>query len=328
MGVACFVIYNVFSITAAQRRREDALLPAVGADRGQISRAMLLEAIVVGMVGSLLGLVAGFGVSTALKFFLSALGAEFPSTTLQLLPRTVILVMVLGTLVTVLSAILPALRGGHVSPLAAIRESTVEQVVSSRKRILIGVIFAALGGLGIAGTLAGASFLLLGIGVMLVWVGVLILGPVLALIAARVIGTPVARGFKVTGKMAQGNASRNPKRTSRAAAPVLIGVALVTAVALMATTLKAQVREIFSEQFVGDYVVKTDDFTGFGGLSPDLSKQLNSLPEVDAAAGIGVKSSEVDGKGAPSPSSTRSPSARCSTSTSPAARTPTCRRRR
>src|SRR6185503_4822803 len=113
------------------------------------------------------------------------------ATTLQLLPRTVILVMVLGTLVTVLSAILPALRGGRVSPLAAMRESTVEQVVSSRRRILIGVIFAALGGLGIAGTLAGASFLLLGIGVMLVWVGVLILGPVLALIAARVIGTPV-----------------------------------------------------------------------------------------------------------------------------------------
>jgi putative ABC transport system permease protein len=296
MGIACFVIYNVFSITAAQRQRENALLRAVGANRGQISRAMLLESVVVGIVGSLLGLVAGFGVSTALKSFLSALGAEFPSTTLQLLPRTIVLVIVLGTLVTVLSAILPALRGGRVSPLAAMRESAVEQVGSSRKRILIGVIFAALGGLGIGATLAGSSFALLGFGILLVWVGVLILGPVLALVAARVIGTPVARGFKVTGKMAQGNASRNPKRTSRAAAPVLIGVALVTAVALMATTLKAQVREIFSKQFVGDYVVKTDDFTGFGGLSPDLSKKLNTVPEVDAAAGIGVKSAEVAGK--------------------------------
>ena len=296
MGVACFVIYNVFSITAAQRQRENALLRAVGAHRGQISRAMLLESVVVGIVGSLLGLIAGFGVSIALKGFLSALGAEFPSTTLQLLPRTIVLVIVLGTLVTVLSAILPARRGGRVSPLAAMRESAVEQVGSSRTRLVIGVIFAAVGGLGIAATLAGASFLLLGLGVMLVWTGVLILGPVLALVAARVIGSPVARGFKVTGKMAQGNASRNPKRTSRAAAPVLIGVALVTAVALMATTLKAQVRQIFSEQFVGDYVVKTDDFTGFGGLSPDLANKLNGLPEVDAAAGIGVKSSEVDGK--------------------------------
>ena len=296
MGVACFVIYNVFSITAAQRQRENALLRAVGAHRGQISRAMLLESVVVGIVGSLLGLIAGFGVSIALKGFLSALGAEFPSTTLQLLPRTIVLVIVLGTLVTVLSAILPALRGGRVSPLAAMRESAVEQVGSSRKRILIGVIFAAAGAVGIAATLAGASFLLLGLGVMLVWTAVLILGPVLALVAARVIGSPVARGFKVTGKMAQGNASRNPKRTSRAAAPVLIGVALVTAVALMATTLKAQVREIFSKQFVGDFVVKTDDFSGFGGLSPDLSTKLNTLPEVDAAAGIGVKSSEVGGK--------------------------------
>src|SRR6185436_11535008 len=114
---------------------------------------------------------------------------------------------------------------------------------------------------------------------------------------AKVIGTPVARAFKVTGKMAQGNAARNPKRTSRAAAPVLIGVALVTSVALLAATLKAQVREIFSEQFVGDYVVKTDDFSGLGGLSPDLADQINELPEVSAAAGIGVKLAEIDGKG-------------------------------
>ena len=298
MGVACFVIYNVFSITAAQRQRENALLRAVGAHRGQITRAMLLESVVVGIVGSLLGLVAGIGVSIALKEFLGVIGIDFPSTTLQLLPRTVVLTIVLGTMVTVLSAVLPALRTGRVSPLAAMRESAVEHVGSSRKRILSGLIVAAVGAAGIIASLAGSNFLLLGVGVMLVWVGVLILGPVLALVAAKVIGAPVARAFKVTGRMAQGNAARNPKRTSRAAAPVLIGVALVTAVALLAATLKAQVREIFSEQFVGDYVVKTDDFTGFGGLSPDLADQLNGLPEVAAAAGIGVKLAEVDDKGA------------------------------
>jgi putative ABC transport system permease protein len=156
---------------------------------------------------------------------------------------------------------------------------------------------AAVGAVGVIANLAGAPFILLGLGVLLVWVGVLILGPVLALVAAKVIGTPVALAFKVTGRMAQGNAARNPKRTSRAAAPVLIGVALVTAVALMAATLKAQVREIFGKQFVGDYVVKTDDFTGFGGLSPDLADQLNKVPEVSSAAGIGVKLAKINGKG-------------------------------
>jgi putative ABC transport system permease protein len=295
MGVACFVIYNVFSITAAQRQRENALLRAVGAHKGQITRSMLLESVVVGIVGSLLGLIAGVGVSAALKGFLGVLGIDFPSTSLQLLPRTVVLVLVLGTLVTMLSAVLPALRTGRVSPLAAMRESAVEQVGSSRKRILGGLIVAAVGAAGIIATLAGASFFLLGLGVFLVWVGVLVLGPVLALVAAKVIGTPVAKAFKITGKMAQGNAARNPKRTARAAAPVLIGVALVTAVALLAATLKAQVREIFSEQFVGDYVVKTDDFSGFGGLSPDLANKLNEVPQVAAAAGIGVKNAEVDG---------------------------------
>ncbi|MEO8265191.1 MAG: FtsX-like permease family protein [Ilumatobacteraceae bacterium] len=297
MGVACFVIYNVFSITAAQRQRENALLRAVGAQRSQITRSMLLESVVVGIVGSLLGLIAGIGVSSALKGFLGVLGIDFPSTALQLLPRTVVLTIVLGTFVTVLSAVMPALRGGRVSPLAAMRDAEVEHPGSTRKRVLIGVIFAAVGGVGIVATLAGASIALLGIGVSLLWTGVLINGPLLAVVAAKVIGTPVARLFKVTGKMAQGNASRNPKRTSRAAAPVLIGVALVTAVALMASTLKAQVREIFGKQFVGDYVVKTDDFSGFGGLSPDLADQLNSVPQVAAAAGIGVKLALVDGKG-------------------------------
>ncbi|MEP7202239.1 MAG: FtsX-like permease family protein [Ilumatobacteraceae bacterium] len=296
MGVACFVIYNVFSITAAQRQRENALLRAVGAHRRQITRAMLLESVVVGVVGSLLGLVAGIGVSMALKSFLGVLGIDFPSTTLQLLPRTILLTLVLGTLVTVLSAVLPALRTGRVSPLAAMRDSAVENVGSSRKRILAGLIIGVIGAVGIVASLSGAGFALLGLGVLLLWVGVLVLGPVLALVAAKAIGAPVARAFKVTGRMAQGNASRNPKRTSRAAAPVLIGVALVTAVALLAATLKAQVREIFSEQFVGDYVVKTDNFSGLGGLSPDLADKLNSLPEISAAAGIGVKLAKIDEK--------------------------------
>ncbi len=298
MGVACFVIYNVFSITAAQRQRENALMRAVGAQRRQVTRAMLIEAVVVGVVGSFLGLIAGIFVSSALKSFLGVLGIDFPSTALQLLPRTIVLTIVLGTLVTVLSAVLPALRTGRVSPLAAMRDSAIEHTAGTRKRIVIGLVVAAIGALGIVATLsAGASIALLGFGVMMVWFGVLILGPVLALVAAKVIGAPVAAAFKVTGQMAQGNASRNPKRTSRAAAPVLIGVALVTAVALLAATLKAQVREIFGKQFVGDYVVKTENFSGFGGLSPDLADQINTLPQVEAAAGIGVKLAEINGKG-------------------------------
>ena len=298
MAVACFVIYNVFSITAAQRQRENALFRAVGAQRAQVTRAMLLESVAVGVVGSILGLIAGIGVSMALKGFLGAIGVDFPSTTLQLVPRTIVVTLVIGTIVTLLSGILPALRSGRVSPLAAMRDSAVEHTSGSRRRVIIGLIVAAIGGVGVAITLAGSSIIFLGVGVLLISVGVLVLGPVLALVAARAIGRPIASVFKVTGKMAQGNAARNPKRTSRAAAPVLIGVALVTSVALLAATLKAQVREIFGKQFVGDYVVKTEDFSGFGGLSPDLADRLNQVPEVAAAAGIGVKLSRVDGKNA------------------------------
>jgi putative ABC transport system permease protein len=184
MGVACFVIYNVFSITVAQRQRENALLRAVGAQRAQVTRSMLIESIVVGVVGSLLGLAAGVGVSSALKGCLGAIGVDFPSTTLQLLPRTIIVTLLVGSIVTVLSAIMPALRGGRVSPLAAMRESAVEHVGSSRTRIIVGLAFVVLGALGVGVRMAGASFIFLGLGVVLVWTGVIILGPVLALVGA------------------------------------------------------------------------------------------------------------------------------------------------
>ena len=290
MGVACFVIYNVFSITAAQRQRENALLRAVGAQRRQVSRAMLIESVVVGILGSLLGLIVGIGVAMALKAFLGVLGIDFPSTTLQFLPRTVVLVLIVGTIVTVLSALLPAReRGGRVSPLAAIRESAAERVGSSKKRILAGLIVAAVGIVGVVATLAGASTALLGVGMLLIWVGVLILGPVLALIAAKVIGSPVARAFKVTGKMAQGNSARNPKRTSPCRCAGADRCRLGDGRRLAGDHVEGPGPRDLRRAVRGDFVVKTDDFSGFGGLSPDLANQLNTLPEVAAAAGIGVE---------------------------------------
>jgi putative ABC transport system permease protein len=182
---------------------------------------MLIESVVVGIVGSLLGLVAGIGVSIALRGFLGVLGVDFPSTALQLLPRTVVLTVdddgrgfqFEGRL--------------NLDELDAARRGPV--VIKERVRVLGGtmLIDSAPGRVSrhrvprrTATTTPPrrCSSILLGLGVFLIWTGVLILGPVLSLVAAKIIGTPIARAFKVTGKMAQGNASRNPKRTARAAA--------------------------------------------------------------------------------------------------------------
>ncbi len=294
LGVACFVIYNVFSITGAQRERENALLRAIGASRKQVTRAMLIESVAIGLIGSLLGLGSGVLVSKGLSAMLTGFGIDLPSKSLQLLPRTITTTLITGLVVTVLSALMPARRAGKVPPVAAMRDTALETLGRTRGRLIGGLVTIALGLALIGVVAAGASALYVVVAVVLVFIGVLVLGPLIAKPAADTLGAPVARFRGVSGQMARGNAGRNPKRTARTAAPVLIGVALVTTATLLAATLKAQIREIFGEQFTGDYVVQTDSF-GFGGLSPDLADRLNEMPEVETAAGIGLRAANVNG---------------------------------
>ena len=122
------------------------------------------------------------------------------------------------------------------------------------------------------------------------------LGPLIARPVAKALGRPITRIKGMTGTMATENAARNPKRTARTAAALVVGVALVTGVSVLATSISDSVRKIFGEQFRGDFVISVDNF-GFGGLSPQLSDDLNKLPEVGTAAGIGVNYALVDGKG-------------------------------
>jgi putative ABC transport system permease protein len=154
-------------------------------------------------------------------------------------------------------------------------------------------------GTGAATTIAvlmGARTSMLGFAVLLIFSGVLTLGPLLARPVARFIGSPLKRFRGVTGQMARENTSRNPKRTSRTAAPVLIGVALVTAVSALAASIKTEINDVFAKQFVADYAVSTEA-RGFGGLAPSLADSLNDLDDVEHALGLGVALAKVDGKG-------------------------------
>ena len=296
LGVGSFVIYNVFSISAAQRQRENALLRAIGASKKQVTRAMLIESVVVGLFGSTVGLIAGIGLSKALSALLKAASIDLPSGGLVVPRSAIINTIVIGLIVTVASAWLPARRAGKVPPLAAMRETAIEFVALSRRRTIFGLVLIALGAVSIGSVTNGASKTLLGVGILFFFSGTITLGPVIARPVALLLGKPAEKLRGVTGTMARQNSARNPKRTSRTAAPVLIGVALVTAVAALAASISSQIDGVFTQQFKGDYAINTTA-RGFGGLSPSLADDINGMPQVQRATGIGRLTVKIDDKG-------------------------------
>ncbi|HWC68541.1 MAG TPA: FtsX-like permease family protein [Acidimicrobiales bacterium] len=292
--VSVFVIYNVFSITMAQRQRENALLRAVGASSRQVSITMLVEAVVIGLIGSLIGIGLGILLAQLLQSGLEAAGVDIPSSGIYLQPRTIVVTIVVGLLVTVVSALVPALRSGRVPPVAAMRDTALETTGAGRNRLIVGSLLLALGIACVLFGLFAGEPIFLAPGVPLVFIALFVLGPLVSAPVARWIGRPIAALRGVTGRMAEQNAVRNPKRTARTAAALMIGVALVTGVAVIAASVRDSVREIFGEQLRGDVVVTTNTF-GFGGLSTDLAPTLQELPEVETATGIGINFATIEG---------------------------------
>ena len=292
LGIGCFVIYNVFSITAAQRQRESALLRAIGASRRQVTNSLLVEAVVIGLVGSTLGFIFGIGLSQALSALLNAIGLEIPTTGLTINSSAIFSTVLVGTIITTLSAILPALRSGRVPPLAAIRETALDVVTGLTRRVIIGLVFMILGVVALVASINGAEVIFLGLGVLAVFAGVLVLGPAISKPVAMLLGKPVARLRGITGAMSQQNAARNPKRTARTAAPVLIGVALVTSFTALAASIKSEIRESIGSSFRGDFALSVNS-RGFGGIPTSVTDQIDQLPEVQTATGVGFIAAKV-----------------------------------
>lgn len=291
--VSAFIIYNTFSIIVAQRQREDALLRAVGASRAQVLGSMLIEAVIIGVIASALGFLGGIAMASLLEAGLGALGIDIPSGGVVLKPRTAIVSLIVGVLVTVVAAVFPSIRASKTPPVAAMRDVALDRSGTSKGRLVAGLVIT---GLGVAGTLVGLTgqITMLALGIPLLFIGVFVLGPLIARPVSRLIGAPLPAARGMTGTLARENASRNPKRTARTAAALMVGVALVTGISVLASSIKASVREIFDEQFTGDFVVSTQAF-GFGGLPPTLANELNELPEVADATGVGIGFANVDG---------------------------------
>lgn len=227
--VATFSIHNTFAIVVAQRTRENALLRALGAARRQVVTATLVEATAVAVIASAAGLAGGIGIAAGLRALFPAVGFPFPDGALVIGAVSLLLPLAVGILVCVGSALLPAVRAGRTAPLAALRESAVDDSGASRTRALTGLVLlvAAVGAI-LTGTLATSSVQLSAAGAVAALAAFVVLGPAAATYAIRVLGAPLGRLRGVTGGLARRNALRSPRRTAATATALMIGVAVVS----------------------------------------------------------------------------------------------------
>ncbi|NUL03225.1 ABC transporter permease [Streptomyces lunaelactis] len=297
--VATFSIYNTFAIVIAQRTRENALLRALGASRRQVVGSTLFEAAVVALVASAAGLLGGIGIAAGLQALFPLIGFPFPEGPLVISGLSMLLPLAVGVIVCLGSALMPAVRAGRTAPLAALRETAVDHSAASTKRAYAGTGIALAGiGLILAGVVAGPSIRLAAAGAVMALAAFVVLGPVAASVAVRVLGRPLDRLRGVSGSLAKRNALRSPKRTAATATALMIGVAVVSLFTVFGASLKATMDQTVSRSFAGDVAVSAPAFgAGGSGLSPKLAPAVAAQPEVATAVGLGKGVAEVDGAG-------------------------------
>ncbi|HKY16659.1 MAG TPA: FtsX-like permease family protein, partial [Microthrixaceae bacterium] len=280
--VAAFVIYNIFSILIAQRTRELALLRAVGASRSQIMGSVMLEAAVVGVLAAAIGLLAGFGLAVALKRVLGSilsLSEGLPRITLGAIVTSI----VVGVLTTIVSALIPAIRATRVAPVAAMSEVGTETARIGWSRRIFGVLFVV-GGvtlvlLGVRDAV-DSPLAVIGAGSALLFVSLVVIGPLFAGPISRFIARPLPALRGVSGRLARDNASRNPKRTTATGVALTIGVGVVTVIAVIAASFTVSFRSSFETQLKGDLVIDSGGFGG-GGFQPSLVDQVAAVDGVE-----------------------------------------------
>jgi putative ABC transport system permease protein len=282
--VGAFIIFNTFSITVAQRAREFALLRTLGATRRQVLRSVLGEGLTIGVLGSVAGLVLGIGVAKGLKAIFSAIGIDLPSNGTVLLDRTIIVSLLVGTIVTVLSCLAPALRATRVPPVAALREGVaMPETRSSRLAFPLAV---ALTGLGVLLLVLGLFFVsgstgalsLVGGGAVLTFLGVALLSPRLVGPIAGAVGAPLERLFGLTGRLARENSIRQPGRTATTAAALMVGVALVSFASIFAAGAKQTIADAVDNGLRGQFILQNQ--AGFGAFTAGAGEAVAKLPGV------------------------------------------------
>src|SRR5580704_16383414 len=264
--VGGFTILNTFSIIVGQRTRELALLRIVGASRRQVFRSVLGEALIVGLVSSLVGLGLGVLAAIGLEKLLSGFGVTLPSGPLVFEARTVIVCLVVGIGVTMVAAISPARRAVRIAPVAAVSERQTEAEIPLRRRFVRGGIITLIGVAALAVGLTAPAIALVGLGAVLIFIGVARLAPAVARPMASLIGRPLARLFGMSGRLGRENSMRNPRRTAQTASALMVGLALVSAIAVFGASLSRSATSSVDNAISADLIVTVPN-NAQGGFS-------------------------------------------------------------
>jgi putative ABC transport system permease protein len=289
--VGAFLIFNTFSMLVAQRVRELALMRALGASRSQVTRSVLAEAVVVGLISSVLGFGLGIAVAIGLKSLLASLGIELPAGATVIQLRTFLVSLGVGVGVTAVAALVPSRRAARVAPVQAMRDSGPAEDRSLRRRTAVGSVVLLAGTVSLFLGLSDGELRLVGLGAALSFLGVAVLSALFARPAVGLIGLPLTR-LGVPSRLGRGNAMRSPRRTSATAAALMIGLALVAMVSTFGASTKASVDVIVNDALGADYVLHTDTFQPF---SPEVARVLEGKPELAQVAAYRFGRASVDG---------------------------------
>ncbi len=289
--VGAFTIYNTLSITVAQRSRELALMRAIGATRRQVLRAVVIEALVIGLVASLVGVIAGLGLAKLLSSVLASVGVDLPQTGTVFATRTVVVALLVGVVVTVVAGLGPAQRATRVSPVTAMREGAEVPPGrigrhATKFAAAVGAVALAILGLGLFGPGIDPEgrLALLGPGALLLFVAVALVSPRLVPPLASLLGRPAARLAGSAGVLARRNAMRNPGRTAVTAAALMIGIALVAFSAVLGNGMRESTKGAIADSVKADYVLVGSD--AWSQIDPNATNVAAALPGVELATGV------------------------------------------
>jgi putative ABC transport system permease protein len=291
--VGAFTIYNTFSIIVGQRTRELALLRVVGASRRQVFRSVLTEAALVGLVSSAVGVGLGVLAALGIEALLSGFGIALPTGPLTFEPRTAIVGLAVGTLVTVVSAIGPARNAVRIPPVAALadRPADGDRGRLARRRVTAGVALVVVGVALLGIGLSKPVVVLVGVGAVCVFIGVAVLAPVAVRPLAGVLGRPLASWLGTAGSLGRQNSMRSPRRTAQTAAALMVGLALVSAMAVFGASLSESATASVDQALSAGILVSSSG----GQLSAAVPGVAAAVPGVTAAETVYRDQFEFEG---------------------------------
>ncbi len=291
--VSAFIINNTFQIVLGQRVRELGLWRAIGATPQQVSRSVVTESAIVGILSTIIGIGMGLVLAIALRAILNGAGISLPPGSLELRLRTVLLAVLVGLGVTMVSSIGPAIKARRISPIAALSHDFSIEPTAFTRRLIVGGAVTAAGVTALAvGMTAGLetvpTFVLLGVGALLAFVGINMVSPSFAAPVARLLGRPASDMFRVPGRLARDNAARNPRRTASTAGALMIGLALMGLVAVVGESIKKTFVNIIENAVEADYFIQSTQagFNPAAGFPASVADDIEALDEIESVVRI------------------------------------------